>query len=519
VCWRTETREDKPTKVPYQPQHPRRKASSTDPGTWGTYTQAKAATGVDGIGYVFAIDDEYAGVDLDNCVDTNGRVHPEAMRIVHALDSYTEISPTGTGLHIYIRAAVNGGGHRTQKTGWGGDFENYDQARFFTFTGKHLFGTPSTINARQTELDAIRAELFPKPAAPAKQMPTVVPVTASDSDIIDKIRKSKQGRTFEPLWDGDTGAHGGDDSAADLALCNILAFWFVTPDRIDAVFRQSGLMREKWDEQRGDQTYGQQTVAKALEGRTEFYGQRAGARRHTADDPALTYQEEISSILGLIDDPIVSGWRSGRKASARVVLTTRSGAELDLESWKAATGTPKTLAQEVRLQLGADVTLKQENLNRLDVLIGKFCNLAEATTIHDRARELGETLLQTANRREFQMDNDQKSRADAFTELRGTHPAVKAKADGISLAEAITVLWDTVTGKRYVRVQWFTDYVKANAPSSMVNAILEQIEAPDWWSRPNSAGKYKATDEDGKAIYHRLFEVPKDWEKAGVEDE
>jgi hypothetical protein len=520
VCWRTIERDGKPTKVPLQPNG--RPASSTDPGTWSSHADCVKALErgrFDGIGYVFAEDDEYAGVDLDHCV-TDGAISFSARIIIDRLASYTELSPSGTGVHVIVRAGLNGGRKRTGKTPWGGEFENYDRGRFFTVTGLHVKGTPEKIEARQAELDEIRAELFPEPAAPSSSGRgplAVVPVTASDSDIIDKIRKSKQGRTFEPLWDGDTGAHGDDESAADLALCNILAFWFATPERIDSVFRQSGLMREKWDEQRGDQTYGQMTVSKSLEGRTEFYGQRNGPRRPPAgsDDSTLSYEDEISSILGLLDDPVVSGWRSSRKANARVVLTVRSGAELDLESWKAATGTPKTLAQEVRLQLGADVTLKQENLNRLDVLVSRYCSLVRTTTVDDRACELGGMYLQEAE--QWIVDLlDQASRWEAFRKMKERHPPSHARAESIGLAAAGAVLVDQGTGKRYVRIQWFVDYVKANATGNAVAAVLEAIERPDNWSRLNAQSRLKATNpETGENIWQVLYEVPAGWETAG----
>jgi putative DNA primase/helicase len=166
VIWRDEERDGKPTKVPYQARYPERRASSTDPATWATHMAAKSALAQgkgDGLGYVFAEDDEYAGVDLDHCV-VDGKVAFGARAIVDRLASYTELSPSGTGLHIIVRAGLNGGRNRTKTTSWGGDFETYDRGRFFTITGEHLAGTPTTIESRQEELDAIRAELFPAPA-------------------------------------------------------------------------------------------------------------------------------------------------------------------------------------------------------------------------------------------------------------------------------------------------------------------------------------------------------------------
>jgi len=514
--WRTVERDGKPTKVPLTVNG--RPASSTDPGTWSTYEACERVLRngrYDGIGYVFAEDDEYFGVDLDHCV-TDGVVHAAAMEIVRRLNSYTEFSPSGTGLHTIGRGAVNGRRNRTKKTPWGHDFEVYDRARFFTVTGRQLFGAPATIEARQQELEAVCAEMFPAPAKTnghAKLTPTA-PVALDDVKLEEKIRSSKQGLKFADLFD--RGAPEGQESESDLGLCNILAFW-LGPDetRIDAWFRRSALMRDKWDSPRGETTYGGYTIDRALEGRTEYYGQRRSGTapaRPKDDNTEMSYSEEISTLFGIIDDPVIHGWRSKKGASCRVVFTTRSGATLDLESWKSATTSARVLNQEIAIQLGVEAGITKEGVARLNVLMGKFCLLAESMTADQRARELGERFLEDAEQRVLDWD-DMRQRWNAFMEMRQRHPAAKAKLDGTSIAAESMVLVDRASGKRYVRVQWFVDYVKANVPSGQVVATVEAIEKPGWWSRPNRAGKFKAPHPDGgKASYTVMFEVPADWE-------
>jgi putative DNA primase/helicase len=72
----------------------------------------------------------------------------------------------------------------------------------------------------------------------------------------------------------------GDDrdypspSEADLALCDILAFYTQNSAQIDRIFRRSGLLREKWDESRGESTYGGMTIQKALEDVLEHWAPR-----------------------------------------------------------------------------------------------------------------------------------------------------------------------------------------------------------------------------------------------------
>jgi putative DNA primase/helicase len=134
----------KPTKVPYNP-HTGGKASSTNPATWAPFQDAMDAYergGYDGLGYVFSDQDPYTGVDLDNCRDpATGAIEPKAQAIVDRLDSYTEVSPSGTGVHIIVKAKVPPGGNRRDvewRPGVPGVIEMYDHARFFTMTGQRL---------------------------------------------------------------------------------------------------------------------------------------------------------------------------------------------------------------------------------------------------------------------------------------------------------------------------------------------------------------------------------------------
>ena len=120
---------DKPDKVPYSPKTGRR-ASSTDLLTWGTFEETLDACEngeYAGVGFVFSTGDPYTGIDLDSCVDENGEIALWALEIARYFDSYTELSATGTGLHIIVRGDVP---NRRK-----GDVEVYSSKRFFTVTG------------------------------------------------------------------------------------------------------------------------------------------------------------------------------------------------------------------------------------------------------------------------------------------------------------------------------------------------------------------------------------------------
>ena len=120
---------DKPDKVPYSARTGRR-ASSTDLLTWSTFQEALEAYengDYAGLGFVFSSADPYTGIDLDDCVDENGEIAGWALEIVRYFDSYTELSATGTGLHVIVRGEVP---NRRK-----GDLEVYSSKRFFTVTG------------------------------------------------------------------------------------------------------------------------------------------------------------------------------------------------------------------------------------------------------------------------------------------------------------------------------------------------------------------------------------------------
>lgn len=135
VNWRYALDDEKWTKPPYNPRTGR-KASSTDLLTWSTFEDvltAHRAGGYDGVGFMFCSGDPYTGVDLDGCRDPEtGEIEAWAGEIVRGLDSYTELSPSGTGLHIILKGKVPVPLKR-------GQIEMYSVERCFTVSG-HVAG-------------------------------------------------------------------------------------------------------------------------------------------------------------------------------------------------------------------------------------------------------------------------------------------------------------------------------------------------------------------------------------------
>jgi putative DNA primase/helicase len=308
VCWKYVERDGKRTKCPISPANGGN-ASSTDRATWGTFKQALAAcracAQLEGVGFVFSADDPFAGVDLDDCIDSaTGRTKSWARVILDQLDSYCEVSPSGSGVKVFVRASKAG---PRCKTGYeDGAVEMYDRDRFFTVTGQRLVGKPAGIEDRQPAFDAVYAQVFTKPAEPPALQARSTNSGPTDLDDDEIVRLAcanrKSGAKFASLWAGRWNGHFSSQSEADSSL--VFAFAFYTKDaaQIDRIFRRSALMRDKWDESHGQQTYGAMTIANALATVTGRY-ERRKRRKQAPKLPTSAAGESFDGepALGTID--------------------------------------------------------------------------------------------------------------------------------------------------------------------------------------------------------------------------
>lgn len=272
VVWCYEQRGDKTTKVPYNPQDGS-KASSTNTETWNTFALCCRAldehpTAYNGIGFMFKKGGGIFGFDGDHLYDpATGTIAPEAKAWLDRFATYTELSPSGHGIHAIGFGVLPGKGKKREP------FEVYDQERYFTITGNHVPGYPTTlahVNGALTDL----WEHLAKGTTEAQVNPVLPHEGASvltDSEVLDLADCAKNGAKFRDLWSGGMAGHASA-SNADLALCTMLAFWCrKDADQMDRLFRQSGLMRDKWDERRGGSFYRELTIDKAISLTEEVY--------------------------------------------------------------------------------------------------------------------------------------------------------------------------------------------------------------------------------------------------------
>jgi putative DNA primase/helicase len=362
LCWRTEEREGKLTKVPYS-SLTGRMASSTNPETWANYEDAVRACkehGYDGIGFVFTPEDDLCGVDLDGCLDPEtGEIERWAQEIIEELDSFTEISPSGTGVHILVRAQLPEGRNRK------GRFEAYDRGRYFTVTERYLEGTPRGIEGRQEQLERVVRRVFEEPESTnGHKVPNLGVVSEfSDEEVIEKASAADNGEKFRRLWGGDTSGYTSS-SEADAALCALLAFWAgPDPERIDALYGQSGLCREKWIKR---EDYRRKTIEHALKGRTEFYQTPMIVR--LADDSERRVEElqpeEIGLLLSSVEPEEVEWLWPSRLALGKLALVDgdpglgKSAVTLDLT---ARVSVGKVFPDGAECEAGGVVLLSAED--------------------------------------------------------------------------------------------------------------------------------------------------------------
>jgi len=279
VCWREEALDGKPTKVPIDAETGSY-ASTRDADTWAAFSavlEGVDRVDADGIGFVFTEDDPFAGVDLDGCrYPETGRTEVWAQDIIERLDSYTEVSPSETGYHVLVQGDFPGDRCRN------GPVEMYDSGRFFTVTGDHVPGTPSTVYDRSAALAEVYRDYLQEDDEPSREDPVSSRSSSrpadgdyADEKVIEMACEAANGDTFERLWTGDISGYDSH-SEADMALCCYLAFWTGgDAASMDQLFRQSGLMRDKWDtvHYADGSTYGEKTVQRAIGLTDEFYGE------------------------------------------------------------------------------------------------------------------------------------------------------------------------------------------------------------------------------------------------------
>lgn len=233
VVWRYEEANGRKTKVPYSVKgfH----ASVNNPKSWATFYDAlDVVENYDGLGFVLTKDDPYAFIDLDH---TELPDEIEKQREIWAQfgDTYSELSPSGKGLHIIARARIPQG----RKRSW---LEMYSDNRFMTMTG-NVYNRQQIVDCQNRFMNIYNQ---------IGEREIVLDFTEtdeqyySDEEVLERMFNAVNGDKARDLYNGDYQGYYSSQSEADLALVNIISFYSRFRDQIKRLFHQSALgMREK----------------------------------------------------------------------------------------------------------------------------------------------------------------------------------------------------------------------------------------------------------------------------------
>ena len=298
--WKLEKRKGKPTKVPYNPRTGQL-AKTNDAATFsdfGTAMKAYAMGGWDGIGY--RVSEGIGAIDIDHCIREDGSLNDVAASILGIFsDAYFERSPSGSGLRGFFRLSPDFAYDKTiyyinnRQHG----LEVYlpgTTNRFVTVTGDTYRDGSVTRNddALQNLLDTFmkrKNKIGNRTVEPCSYL--------TDEQVIEHASRSESGEKFKALMDGRWEEGYDSQSDADMAFVSILAFWCGNvEEQIDRIFRTSGLMRDKWDRQTGDSTYGQITIRNAVAINDTIYTPIRDTEPAEADFTDLDEEETLPSF-------------------------------------------------------------------------------------------------------------------------------------------------------------------------------------------------------------------------------
>ncbi|WP_302493478.1 phage/plasmid primase, P4 family [uncultured Ruminococcus sp.] len=275
VCWQAYPDPKSHSGISKKPVNPKTGglAQSNNPDTWSDFETAVRQSGkYSGIGFMFS-NSPFFGVDLDDMPNDiedyqNGGADNIISEFVNTLQSYTEFSQSKTGVHIICKGTLPEG-RRKAKNDSGG-FEMYENGRFFVVTGNYC-SEYGYINDCTESVKPLHSKYLGKTAEPKPNRQNITVNLNSVDDIVRAACSAKNGSLFKALYSGDFSAYSSQ-SEADMAFCNMLAFWCgCDAEKMDAIFRQSGLMRDKWDRKQSGTTYGVITLQKAISGCSQTY--------------------------------------------------------------------------------------------------------------------------------------------------------------------------------------------------------------------------------------------------------
>lgn len=272
VLWRAEWNEKQQqySKIPYS--YAGYKASSTNSDTWTIFDAINSIyeqnDRYDGIGFVISEHDNYIVLDIDNAIDESSQITSNL-----ALDmtkmTYCEKSPSGTGLHCFFKGELP---KERKKKRSDLDIELYDNARFMTMTGESI--GQREISDDQSLLNNLVERYFKQEELPETFIGNNITNKSNldDEDVINIMLKSKQKDKISNLLQGNYEPYFDSPSEAVQSLLHYLAFYTSKDkEQMERIFLNYNNLTDKWGSKRGNTTWGQLELDKAINNQSEVY--------------------------------------------------------------------------------------------------------------------------------------------------------------------------------------------------------------------------------------------------------
>lgn len=306
VNWKLQTRGGKQTKIPYSALTGKM-ASSTDPKTWTTAKEA--LTKSDNIGIILH-DKKLICIDIDHVIENKKIVGEEKEKIAELIleaDTYTEISQSGTGLHLFFESEQP----ITIKHNKKAPFEVYSTGRYIAVTGT-TYGSNKpvrTVSLEQAlaiiELAIPQSEEIVQSEQKDNKEQSSTSYFKDDTTLLERMFASKNGEKIKRLCEGDLSDYKNDSSTGDMALCSHLAFWSGKDAvQIERIWLASPLGQRKKTVERAD--YRSRTITNAIKKCKEVYEPPEASKLDllyaTDDKGKRTYINNTENIYRVLRD-------------------------------------------------------------------------------------------------------------------------------------------------------------------------------------------------------------------------
>ena len=265
---------DKESDRPKAPRKPDGSyASPIDPETWSLYGEIEDSINFRVLtGFGIILGNGIVGVDLDKVVSDGVLKKAEVSEFIMEADTYCEVSPSGTGLHlIFCVDGLELPNSNKIKYEDGTGYEVYNGGRFFTVTENH-FGEEKPIRIMEANefLELMKILNYPWALPKEEVVDTGGETVLTDKQVIDLLARGKQGEKIKKLFvEGDISDYNNDHSSADMALINYIAFYSGNKEQTARLFLKSKLGKRDKAQKRAD--YVERSIEAVWSGMKEFY--------------------------------------------------------------------------------------------------------------------------------------------------------------------------------------------------------------------------------------------------------